>query len=316
VEAVMVEVVGRFGQVRARHKLTRFPATLGRAPSSDVVLEEADVSANHARVVRADDGTLALEDLGSSNGVRLARKRVARVVLGPVTDVRLGSAHLRFVALDAPVPKTTLFRLSRLDRWAAVGLGFAAFALSVVLEEWYLKSTRVRPSEVVETVVALGVMVVGGWAFVWSLASRVAHGKSKVLGHLAAGFFAFAGFQLIDQLFPYVTSVLRLPPLASDLVTGLAVDAVLGWLVFQNLSRVVTWRPRRLVVTVLALLALVSGVAVTTQVANAGKYSSALPLSQVQPPPALLLGPVASDADLHARIAALQKAADAAKKER
>ncbi len=315
-EAVMVEVLGRFGQVRSRHRVDRFPATLGRAPASDVVLDEADVSALHARLERASDGALTLVDAGSSNGVRVARKKVPSVPLGPRTDVRLGSAHLRFVALDAPVPKTTLFRLSRLDRWAAVGLGFAAFALSVLLEEWYLKATRVRPSEVLETLLGVAVVGVGGWAFVWSLASRVAHGKSKVVGHLAAAFVAFAGLQLCDQVLPYFESMLRLSPLASTLVTGACVEAVLGWLVFQNLSRVVSWSPRRLLVTVGVLLAIVSGLGLTSMLASASKYSSGLPLAEVQPPPALLVGPVADGPALAERIAALKRQVDEAKKDR
>ncbi len=41
---------------------------LGRAPDSDLVLEDDEVSRHHARVTPAGDGSAVVEDLGSSNG--------------------------------------------------------------------------------------------------------------------------------------------------------------------------------------------------------------------------------------------------------
>ncbi len=314
-EAVTVEVLSRFGQVRARHRLTRFPATLGRKLDCDVVLDEPDVSALHARVERAEDGSLTLVDAGSSNGVRFNRKRVSQVALGADTVVRLGSAKVRFVSHEAPVPKTTLFRVSRLDRWRAVAAGFVVLAVSTLFNEWYLKATRVRPSEVVETLVMLAVMLGGGWSFVWSLASRVAHGKSKVVGHLAAALFALGAMGFADRLPDYLASILRLGPTATDVLGGVCVAAVLGWLLFQNLSRVVSWSRRRLLVSVGVLLLLGAGLLVTAEIAEASKYKASLPLSSVQPPPALFIGPVDPDPALAARIAALKRQADAEKAE-
>src|SRR4051812_14760052 len=47
-------------------------ATIGRAPSNDVVLEEMHVSAEHARVVASGERT-TLHDLRSTNGTTLVR---------------------------------------------------------------------------------------------------------------------------------------------------------------------------------------------------------------------------------------------------
>jgi len=311
----MVEVLSRFGLVRSRHRLSQFPATLGRAPSCDVILDEADVSAVHARVVRNADGSLTLEDNGSANGVRFQRRKTPSVPLGVRTDVRLGSAHVRFVSLTEPVAKTQLFRVSRLDRWPAVFAGLVAFVTSELFLDVYLKATRVRASEVMESLLGLTIVLVGGWAFVWSLASRVTHGRSKVVGHLAAGFFALAGVNWAGVLPPYLSSMLRLPPMPSSVLRAVLMIAVLAWLVFQNLSRVVSWSRRRLLVTVgtLALIGMAFGF--TAQFASDSRYSTGLPLTDVQGPPALLLGPAPPDADLGHRIAALQKEVDAAKAE-
>src|ERR1700694_4458904 len=45
---------------------------IGRGPSNDLVLEEALVSSEHARIVSSADG-FVLEDLGSTNGTWLLR---------------------------------------------------------------------------------------------------------------------------------------------------------------------------------------------------------------------------------------------------
>lgn len=306
----MVEVLSRFGQVRSRQRLTSFPATLGRAYNCDVILDEADVSAVHARLTKNADGTLTLEDAGSTNGLRHKRKKIASLPVTSGVEVRIGSAQVRFIALDEKVPKTQLFRLSRLDRWTAVGVGFLLFMVTELFTDWYLKATRVHFSEVVEAILGLSILFVGGWAFIWSLASRVAHGRSKVVGHLAAGFFAFAGLNLCSVLPPYLSSVLRLSPLLSGGAIAVSIAVVISWMLFQNLSRVVSWPRRRIGVTVGVLAVVALGFGVVAFVAAGSRYDAALPLSDVQGPPALLIGPAPNDAALSARLAALQAEVD------
>src|SRR4029077_15507563 len=125
-------------------------------------------------------------------------------------------------------------RLSRLDRWTAVGAGFVLFALAELLTDWWLEASRVHFSEVVESLLGVSIIFVGGWAFIWSLASRVAHGRSKVVGHLAAGFFAFAGLNLGGVLPGYLASILRLNKFLGDNLLWLTLGSVLCWMLFQN----------------------------------------------------------------------------------
>jgi pSer/pThr/pTyr-binding forkhead associated (FHA) protein len=44
------------------------PIVIGRDPSSDLVLEDGEVSAQHARVTPSPDGSATVEDLESANG--------------------------------------------------------------------------------------------------------------------------------------------------------------------------------------------------------------------------------------------------------
>lgn len=69
--------------------------TFGRAPESDVVLEDPFVSSTHARVVRRGQ-TSVLEDLGSTNGTFVNERAVREAVLTPETRLRVGETVFRY----------------------------------------------------------------------------------------------------------------------------------------------------------------------------------------------------------------------------
>lgn len=66
--------------------------TIGRDPMSDVVMNDPEVSRNHARLVRAE-GVYTLQDLGSTNGTFVDGKRlgVEAVALADGQMIGLGS---------------------------------------------------------------------------------------------------------------------------------------------------------------------------------------------------------------------------------
>jgi FHA domain len=69
--------------------------TIGRAPGSDIVIDDNYTSGSHARVYGAD-GSVYLEDLNSTNGTYVNGRRVAtRAELRSDDLVRIGEAELR-----------------------------------------------------------------------------------------------------------------------------------------------------------------------------------------------------------------------------
>jgi hypothetical protein len=75
------------------HETTAHPGevvSLGRDPSSTVVLEDATVSRRHA-VLRLEDGTWVLDDAGSTNGTWLRDERITRLTIDRPVEVRLGT---------------------------------------------------------------------------------------------------------------------------------------------------------------------------------------------------------------------------------
>ena len=71
-------------------------ATMGRSRQCDVMVDDPNVSRNHAEV-RPRGGSWVLTDLGSTNGSRLNGRRVeGSEVLKPGDEIELGTTVLRF----------------------------------------------------------------------------------------------------------------------------------------------------------------------------------------------------------------------------
>lgn len=79
---------------------------VGRGDDADVVIDDLSLSRRHARFQLRDDGKVDLEDLGSTNGTRIAGEKIASAVLDAGTEAELGgiiaSLHLLALSGDAP----------------------------------------------------------------------------------------------------------------------------------------------------------------------------------------------------------------------
>jgi len=75
-------------------------AVLGRSEECDVVLQDRSISRKHAVLV-LQDGQWFVQDLGSTNGVTKAGKRVERTALADGEEFRLGDLPLRLRLVGA-----------------------------------------------------------------------------------------------------------------------------------------------------------------------------------------------------------------------
>lgn len=63
---------------------------IGRGTSSGIQINEDGISRRHAKVIRAEDGTAKLQDLGSTNGTYLNGRRIEVEVLREGDRIRIG----------------------------------------------------------------------------------------------------------------------------------------------------------------------------------------------------------------------------------
>ncbi|MEZ4221745.1 MAG: sigma 54-interacting transcriptional regulator [Polyangiaceae bacterium] len=79
---------------------------VGRGDDADVVIDDLSLSRRHARFRLLDDGSVELEDLGSTNGTRVRGEKISRVLLDRSAEAELGSViaslHLLSLAGDGP----------------------------------------------------------------------------------------------------------------------------------------------------------------------------------------------------------------------
>jgi len=89
-------VVQRGPNAGSRFLLDTEVTTAGRAPDSDIFLDDVTVSRRHAEFTRAAQGYL-VRDVGSLNGTYVNRERIEEVLLSHGDEVQIGKYRLVFL---------------------------------------------------------------------------------------------------------------------------------------------------------------------------------------------------------------------------
>jgi pSer/pThr/pTyr-binding forkhead associated (FHA) protein len=84
---------GRSGEA---FPINRELMTIGRAPNSDVFLDDITVSREHARLERTANG-LVLTDQGSLNGTYVNRERIESAQLSDGDELQIGKYRLAYI---------------------------------------------------------------------------------------------------------------------------------------------------------------------------------------------------------------------------
>ena len=68
--------------------------TIGRNPNCDIHIDNLGVSKQHAKIIK-QDGLYVVEDLNSTNGTYINRKRIARAVINNNDEIHIGKHTLQ-----------------------------------------------------------------------------------------------------------------------------------------------------------------------------------------------------------------------------
>ncbi len=98
------------GVVLKEVPLTQERTTVGRRPYNDIVIDHLAVSGEHAVLLLAPDGSVEVEDAGSTNGTSVNGLAVRRQQLRNGDTVELGKYKLRYLSEQAaPEYEKTVF---------------------------------------------------------------------------------------------------------------------------------------------------------------------------------------------------------------
>jgi len=97
------------------------PIVIGRDPQSDLVLEDGEVSGQHARITPSPDGSATVEDLESTNGTFINQNEL------------IGPAHLE--AGDELLIGVSVIQLRTADDFRARGSGVIQLPPSLAMSE-------------------------------------------------------------------------------------------------------------------------------------------------------------------------------------
>lgn len=258
-EVIFLEVL-EGDAVHTRHRLERFPVTVGRGYANDVILDDPKVSPAHLRIERTEDGALMVRDMGSRNGTFRMEPwaRLAEMTLAQDARVMVGDTVLRFrgrgydvpeaLAAEAPVgPRQRIFERPQ-TFLASLGAAMAASLISSYLTS-YDKTDwgELLFSMLLPTALALA------WAGAWSIASRIARRQFHYRAHGAIGSLVLLGFISIPGFMMILSFTLGWEATHQLLALSLYM-ALVGWGLFWHLRYVTRWDSRRLGAMVTAVV--------------------------------------------------------------
>ncbi len=115
---------------------TSLPVTIGRGPSSDLVLPDSSVSRAHARIERTEEGGLKLVDLDSRNGLHVGRRPARELTLDERVRCLVGLVQIELEPVsEQPTLEIPAGDWRRFDRRPTLlrQLGYLVFGVTGLL---------------------------------------------------------------------------------------------------------------------------------------------------------------------------------------
>jgi len=205
-EIIWIEVLSRHREVVARFRCVGPELRIGRGYANDVVIDDPRIAAQHLRILRAEDGALIAEDLGSTNGLYdgPGHQRLQRIILNGDRPIRIGNTYLRVREAGHAVAPERLSATSEwhakpaLWRWGvALALGVAALAVASG-SLWLNEVAEPKASRYLLPLLAVGVLALI-WTGIWSVLSHIFTGQTRFDRHLVIALAGLLGFALSGE---------------------------------------------------------------------------------------------------------------------
>lgn len=209
-KVIYAEILDRRSRVKNRIKIDKFPATIGRAYTNDVIIDDRYVCPEHVRITLDDSGDPVVEDLNSVNGMYqfVPHKRFSRLSILPDAQIQIGHTIIRFRGSEFKVKPAVSGKADKGGIRSFIeskSVGIGVFMLSVVLlmANIYLGSYEdITPIKLFGNVLPF-FFLYAFWAGGWAFANRLVAHEFRFIPHLALISAAVTGFLLFDIFIDY-----------------------------------------------------------------------------------------------------------------
>jgi Inner membrane component of T3SS, cytoplasmic domain len=257
-----IEILDRHGDVSVRYPVHAWPLRVGRDYSSDIVLDDPYVAANHLEINRLDGGRYQLTELGSINGLTIdnLRGKQTDATVSANDVIRIGQTQLRVRPPDYAVAAEKLLPNNAwLRSWPGLILGFAVLLLAHMLTLW-LEYNRDESYKILVEPLLNDIPTLLLWAGFWALIGRVLSGRANFIAHAVIASMVVALIMLLNSLlFGYVDFAFN-TGLMTNVLSGVTGTLIIGWLFYRHICLVSRVNRRRLGITITILMAGLFGI--------------------------------------------------------
>ena len=288
-EVIWVEVLSRHRDVIARHRCRGPVITIGRGYDNDVVIDDPYVAPAHLRIARDDSGALAAEDLGTTNGlfVDRRRERLARLRLDGDKLIRIGGTTLRVREGGQPVAPERPYRRNTRNWIAAAVMGAAIIGIDI-LWIWLSETGEPKLTRYVSPLFGFIVMAMV-WIAGWSILTRIFAGEARFERNLVAALAGMLIYSLYNEVASFAAFSFSSRTIAS--FHGMLVWVLLAAVTFVHLRIIGRTRLKLKAAAVTALALAVIGVQALSQSEARETFGQTNAQSRLLPP-TLRLAPV------------------------
>lgn len=286
-----VEILDRHGDVTVRHPVYSWPLKVGRAYTSDIVLDDPYVAANHLEINHADDDSYQLEVVNSVNAMMIdtLRGKQADATVSANQIVRIGQTQLRIrpvnyaVTAEKPLPNKAWSR-----SWTAFFVGITVLLLTYLLISW-LNYDRADGYNILLLPVVGAIALLSIWSGFWALIGRVLSGRANFVAHAVNASLVVSLLIFLDSLLYGHLDFAFNSNLMTNVLPDVTEPLIIGTLLYRHIGLISRMSRRTIVIIVAALMASLIGFGYISEKWTSDEHLTDMSFSRTIGPPFMLL---------------------------
>jgi hypothetical protein len=289
---VFLELLDRRGNIKERVKVDSFPATVGRAYTNAVIVDDRLVSAEHLRLWLDSEDSIVVEDLNTVNGTRLltSQERIERhrIPVGTEAVIRIGQTTLRVRGDDFAVGPVASSRplfgpfYRYTENGVIASLAFVAgFGLNVLAYAQEIHKKVIWSDLTVMSLVLLTIFAL--WTGFWSFLNRLVAHSFRFMTHLGISGIASIFFLMLFTFTEYFEFFFT-APVAAEVVGFGGFAVIFSLLLYGHLSIMSEFSGRKRILSSVLMSAAIVGIVLLINYTEKKEFSDELRFSHVIKP--------------------------------